>query len=58
MSKKGVVSSVKIRERVSGSTFWRHSWHSSAYSNKDSFPVPLAITVGSCESMTRFKPRK
>ncbi|KAF7417529.1 hypothetical protein HZH68_000182 [Vespula germanica] len=31
MSVKGVVSSVKNRERVSGSTFWRHSWHCSAY---------------------------
>ena len=60
-SVKSVVSQIKIRERVSGSTFWRHSWHSSSYLNKDlssGSSAPLSGPVGSLENMTRFNHRK
>ncbi|XP_043497685.1 spermatogenesis-associated protein 13 isoform X3 [Polistes fuscatus] len=61
MSVKGVVSSVKNRERVSGSTFWRHSWHCSAYLPREVALARLADSqlpahqARSLENMIRAK---
>ncbi|KAI4488593.1 hypothetical protein M0802_011483 [Mischocyttarus mexicanus] len=61
MSVKGVVSSLKNRERVSGSTFWRHSWHCSAYLPREVALARLADSqlpahqARSLENMIRAK---
>lgn len=54
MSEKDIVS-LKNRERVSGSTFWRHSWHCSAYLPRESSFTRLANPVRSWENMARAK---
>ncbi|EGI59546.1 hypothetical protein G5I_12329 [Acromyrmex echinatior] len=57
MSEKGAVLSSKNRERVSGSIFWRHSWHCSAYLPRESSLTKLTNLqlVRSLENMARAK---
>ncbi|XP_020285856.1 spermatogenesis-associated protein 13 isoform X3 [Pseudomyrmex gracilis] len=55
MSEKSALSSAKNRERVSGSTFWRHSWHCSAYLSKESSLAKLGNPARSWENMARAK---
>ncbi|EZA51686.1 hypothetical protein X777_08870 [Ooceraea biroi] len=59
MSEKDSAASLsKNRERVSGSSFWRHSWHCSAYLPTESSLARLTSLVCSWENMARTKTDK
>jgi len=60
MSEKGAVPSSKNRERVSGSIFWRHSWHCSVCLPRESSLTRLTNLqlVRSWENMARAKTDK
>ncbi|XP_076378147.1 uncharacterized protein LOC143259498 [Megalopta genalis] len=55
MSEKGVVGTLKNRERVSGSIFWRHSWHCSAYLSRELSFSKLNSPVRSWDNMAPTK---
>ncbi|XP_078051254.1 rho guanine nucleotide exchange factor 3 isoform X1 [Augochlora pura] len=55
MSEKGVVPTLKNRERVSGSIFWRHSWHYSAYLSRELSFSKLNSPVRSWDNMAPTK---
>lgn len=58
MSEKGVVTTLKNRERVSGSIFWRHSWHCSAYLSRELSFGKLNCPVRSWDDMAPAKTDK